>query len=63
MLQADKLSKSYSGDLLFENISFTLQKGEKCALVGRNGSGKTTLFRILKGEEPFHIRRDIVWAF
>src|SRR3989339_148272 len=51
MLQADKLSKSYSGDLLFENISFTLQKGEKCALVGRNGSGKTTLFRILKGEE------------
>lgn len=51
MLQADKLSKSYSGDLLFQNISFTLQKGEKCAFVGRNGSGKTTLFRILKGEE------------
>ena len=51
MLQVEKLSKSYSGNLLFENVSFTLQRREKCALVGRNGSGKTTLFKILKGEE------------
>lgn len=51
LLQVEKLSKSYSGNLLFENVSFTLQKREKCALVGRNGSGKTTLFKILKGEE------------
>jgi ATP-binding cassette, subfamily F, member 3 len=51
MLQAEQLSKSYSGELLFEKVSFSLQRGEKCALVGRNGSGKTTLFRILKGEE------------
>ncbi len=51
MLQADNLSKSYGGVLLFDNVSFCLQKGEKCALVGRNGSGKTTLFKILKKEE------------
>ncbi len=51
MLQADDLSKSFSGVVLFENVSFCMQKGEKCALVGRNGSGKTTLFKILKKEE------------
>jgi ATP-binding cassette subfamily F protein 3 len=51
MLQVENLSKSYSGTLLFGKVSFTIQKGEKCAIVGRNGSGKTTLFRILKGEE------------
>ncbi len=51
MLQVENLSKSYGGTPLFQKVSFTLQKGEKCALVGRNGSGKTTLFRILKGEE------------
>jgi ATP-binding cassette, subfamily F, member 3 len=51
MLQIENLSKSYAGLLLFDGVSFSLQKGEKCALVGRNGSGKTTLFRILKGEE------------
>jgi ATP-binding cassette, subfamily F, member 3 len=51
MLQADNLSKSYSADPIFEGVCFQLQKGEKCALVGRNGSGKTTLFKILKGEE------------
>jgi ATP-binding cassette subfamily F protein 3 len=51
MLQVENLSKSYSTELLFDDVSFTLQKGEKCALIGRNGSGKTTLFKILKKEE------------
>ena len=51
MLQVDNLSKSYSADPIFEDVSFSLQKREICALVGRNGSGKTTLFKILKGEE------------
>jgi ATP-binding cassette subfamily F protein 3 len=41
-------------------VSFVLQKGEKCALVGRNGSGKTTLFKILKGEEPADSGRIIL---
>jgi ATP-binding cassette, subfamily F, member 3 len=51
MLQAEKITKSYFGESLFEEASFTMQKGEKCALLGRNGSGKTTLLKILKGEE------------
>ncbi len=51
MLQVDRLSKSYIGEPLFSEVSFSLQPGEKCALIGRNGSGKTTILRILKGEE------------
>ncbi len=51
MLQVENLRKSYSGDPLFTGVSFSVQKGERCAFVGRNGSGKTTLLKILKGEE------------
>lgn len=53
MIQFDKVSLGFSGRLLFENVSFTMQKGERCGLVGRNGSGKSTLFRLIDGEmEP-----------
>ncbi|MBS0628381.1 MAG: ABC-F family ATP-binding cassette domain-containing protein, partial [Verrucomicrobia bacterium] len=51
MLQVENLCKSYSGEPLFTGLSFSIQKGEKCAFVGRNGSGKTTLLKIIKGEE------------
>jgi len=48
-LSADKLSKSFGDLLLFENISFGLERGEKTALIANNGTGKTTLFNILSG--------------
>lgn len=51
MIQAVGLSKGYGTQVLFENISFTLGKGERVGLVGRNGSGKSTLFKIILGEE------------
>lgn len=44
------LSKSYSS-LLFSDLSFEVEAGEKVALMGPNGCGKTTLLRILLGEE------------
>ncbi|MBA2727041.1 MAG: ABC-F family ATP-binding cassette domain-containing protein [Parachlamydiaceae bacterium] len=50
-MQVDSLSMGYHGLPLFEEATFSIQEGERCALVGRNGSGKTTLFRILTGEE------------
>lgn len=37
--------------ILFNDISFTLQKGEKAAVVGNNGAGKTTLLKIIAGQE------------
>lgn len=51
MIQVDALSMGYHGSDLFEDATFSIESGERCALVGRNGSGKTTLFRILTGEE------------
>lgn len=53
MLQFDEVTLSFSGHPLFEDVSFTLQKGDRCGLVGRNGSGKSTLFRLIDKEiEP-----------
>ena len=50
-LQVDRLSKSYGERVLFENISFGLQQGQKTALVAKNGAGKSTLLRIMQGLE------------
>ncbi len=53
MLQCKNISVFFGGKVLFEDVSFTVQERERCALVGRNGSGKSTLFRVLSGElEP-----------
>jgi len=53
MIQFDRVSLSFSGHTLFEEATFTLQKGERCGLIGRNGSGKSTLFRMINYEiEP-----------
>ncbi len=50
-LQLDNLTKSW-GDLpLFKDISFTINQGEKVALIARNGAGKTTLMDIIFGHE------------
>ncbi len=51
MIQVDDLTVSYNGENVFENVTFTVGRGERCGLVGRNGSGKTTLLRLLVGQE------------
>jgi len=47
ILSVHQLKMEVEHRLLFEDLSFTLQKGEKAALFGRNGVGKTTLFKLL----------------
>ena len=51
MIQVDGLSLCYHGEALFEDASFSIQPGERCALVGRNGMGKSSLFRLILGKE------------
>ena len=43
--------KQYNSEVLFSNISFTIEEGHKIALVGRNGIGKSTLIKIIAGVE------------
>ncbi len=51
MISVDNLSKSFGASVLFQNVSFKINRRERVGLVGRNGHGKTTLFRILSGQE------------
>ena len=51
MIQVSNLSKAYGTQVLFDNVGFTVNAGERIGLVGRNGHGKTTLLRMITGEE------------
>ncbi len=48
-LSVENVSKSYGIHVLFEGLTFGIEKGQKVALVARNGAGKSSLFRILAG--------------
>lgn len=47
LLQAENITKSFGEIVLFENISFSIHKGDKIALIAKNGTGKTTLLNII----------------
>ena len=51
ILQGNKIERSFSGDVLFDNINIQVDERDRIALVGRNGAGKSTLLKILVGEE------------
>lgn len=50
-VSAENLTKSYGIKVLFENITFHVNEGDKIAIVAKNGSGKSTLLKILMGKE------------
>lgn len=53
VLKVTDLAHSFQGRSLWENVNFTLTKGEKVSLIGPNGIGKTTLLKVIKGQlEP-----------
>lgn len=49
-LSVESLSKTLGDKVLFKNISFGIERGQKVALVGKNGTGKSTLLKIITGE-------------
>ncbi|MCF8276558.1 MAG: ABC-F family ATP-binding cassette domain-containing protein [Flavobacteriales bacterium] len=51
-LSAENLSRSYGERVLFKDLTFGIDRGQKMALVAKNGTGKTSLLRILAGLEP-----------
>lgn len=67
-LRAENLSKYYGERHLFSNITFTITKGQRVALIAKNGSGKTSLLNILTGrdsgdEGQVVIDKNIRWAY
>ena len=49
ILEINNISKNYDGQIILNNLSLTISKGDIYGLIGRNGSGKTTLIRIITG--------------
>ncbi len=49
---AEGLTKGFGGEMLFEDLSFSIKRGERVALIGQNGTGKTTILKILNEKIP-----------
>jgi ATP-binding cassette subfamily F protein 3 len=52
VLTLEGVHKHYHDKVIFDNVSFSLQRGDKLGVVGVNGAGKTTLLKIMAGVEP-----------
>jgi ATP-binding cassette subfamily F protein 3 len=68
ILQGNKIERSFSGDVLFDNINIQVDEKDRIALVGRNGAGKSTLLKILVGEEAptsgeINTKRDLSLSY
>ena len=50
ILSCNNLNKSFGVDSILEDISFTINEGDKVGIIGVNGTGKTTLFKIISNE-------------
>lgn len=64
LLTLENISKSYADKVLFEEISLSINEGEKVALVAKNGTGKSTLLKIAAGKEKpdygkVYLRKEI----
>src|SRR5262245_56558858 len=54
VVTGSNLRKEIAGSLLFEGVSFSVERGDRLSLSGPNGAGKPTLLRMLSGESETH---------
>ncbi|SFT47276.1 ATP-binding cassette, subfamily F, uup [Lishizhenia tianjinensis] len=67
-LSVENLTKTFGDRLIFEDLTFGIEQGQKAAIVAKNGKGKSTLLKCLLGSEPFDdgrvvFRKDIRVAY
>ncbi len=56
VVECADVAKSYGAKEVFRDVNFTIQRGDRIALVGVNGAGKSTLIKLLTGIEPAYCR-------
>lgn len=52
LLSVENITKSYSDKMLFEDVTFGIETGDKVGIIGVNGTGKSTLLKVIAGIEP-----------
>ncbi len=52
LLSVEHITKSYGEKLLFENVTFGVEDGDKIGIIGVNGTGKSTFLKVIAGLEP-----------
>jgi len=68
LLSVDISEKSFGSKVLYTDLQFAIEKGEKVGLIGRNGTGKSTLFNMITGVDhdyqgEIRVKRDTIIAF
>ena len=58
IVRLDHVSKSYGNNIILENATAHIERGDKIALIGANGKGKSTLLRIIAGSEKVEGKRE-----
>ena len=62
-LTLEHVYKTYGEKVLFDDISFQVNKGERIALVAKNGAGKSTLLKVIAGVEPAEGENKKIWLY
>ncbi len=57
VFRVERLTKSYGGPPVLNNLTFQVERGQRLVVIGRNGAGKTTLLRVLAGLTPLSYGR------